>query len=106
MKMIVGHVVNRNLPSRQIRPETQTTSRLFSRWFTTVRTARLMIVKGGGSGAPSPIGVTFFGSDTLASSLHQEICERQVSEERNGDYNGLRLGFPREGFLLLTSTVP
>lgn len=82
IKMFADYVVDRNLPSRQIRPETQTTSRLFSRWFTTVRTARLMIVRGGGSGAPSPIEITSFGSETLASSLHQEIWATKLA--RNG----------------------
>lgn len=82
IKMFAGHVAGRNLPSRQIRPETQTTSRLFSRWFTTVRTAKLMMVRGGGSGAPSPIGITSFGSETLASSLHQEIWAAKSA--RNG----------------------
>ena len=76
--------LDQNLPSRHIRPETQTISRLFSRWFTTVRRARLMIINGGGSGALSPIGITFFGSETLASSLHQEICVAVLAWKRTG----------------------
>jgi hypothetical protein len=60
----------------QVLAATQTTSRLFSWWFTMVRTLRLITVSGGVSfGAlwsVSGKGFMSLGSDTVASSLHQE----------------------------------
>lgn len=49
-----------------------------------MRTARLIIVRGGGSGALSPMGVTFLGSDTVASNLHHEIFMNILSAKSEG----------------------
>jgi hypothetical protein len=60
----------------QMRAVVQTTSRLFSWWFTMVRTLRLMTVNGGVSfgalGSVSGKGFISLGSVTVTSSLHQE----------------------------------
>ena len=52
-----------------------------------------MMVKGGGSGALSPIGITPFGSEIFASSLHQEICTVRVREEGSEIMNAYALVF-------------
>jgi hypothetical protein len=61
----------------QILAVAQTTSRLFSLWFTMVLTLKLIMVNGGtsfgASGSVSEKGLVSLGSDTVASSLHQEI---------------------------------
>jgi hypothetical protein len=63
---------------------------VFSLWLTIVRAAIDMTVSGGVSFAPSSsglIGRTFLGSSTMHSSLHQDICERQMHHRRQSVAN-------------------
>ena len=65
-----------HLQPSQVLVVAQRISVLFSRWLTIVRSAILMIVKGGVSlgavGSDSDIGLTNFGLATENSILHQD----------------------------------
>ena len=69
-----------------VRALAQTISLLFSLWFTIVLTLKLMLVSGGVSfgavGADSGIGFMSFGSSTVASNLHQVLCDQSETYYR------------------------